>query len=371
MLYISYNTQPGWAQMVPVRDLLTEHNEVMGAPGRGIVPRIEDSLEFVGKMFDTNPNFCKANPQVVDRIKRMKEQNRNYLAHEYFNRDWLPMSFTAMADWLEPAKLNFACSTHYTEQIEAINLSAEQLAFLQGVTDPMFKETVRDFMVNQQFRRDYWVRGARELSPLERAEGLREQRVLLVTPRADVSLKINTASGEASLHDAVYLPILDYLADHKVRSIGQIEKAMAEHGLQFAQVVQAVFVLVGVNTLQAVQDDAVISRARKQTDKLNLRICTLARGRTDINYLASPVTGGASQVNRINQLFLLARGLGRKTPADWALYAADVLFSQGQRILKGGVMIEPRDEVVDELTAQALVFADKQLPILKAMGVVS
>ncbi len=34
-LYISYNTQPGWAAMVPMRDLLTEHSEVMGVPGRG------------------------------------------------------------------------------------------------------------------------------------------------------------------------------------------------------------------------------------------------------------------------------------------------------------------------------------------------
>jgi hypothetical protein len=35
------------------------------------------------------------------------------------------------------------------------------------IPDTMFRQTVRDFMVNQQFRKDYWVKGARHLSLLE------------------------------------------------------------------------------------------------------------------------------------------------------------------------------------------------------------
>ena len=59
VLYISYNTQPGWAAMVPMRDLLTEHAEVMGASGAGIVPRIDAALGFVDKLFATNPAYAK------------------------------------------------------------------------------------------------------------------------------------------------------------------------------------------------------------------------------------------------------------------------------------------------------------------------
>jgi SAM-dependent methyltransferase len=33
VLYVSYNTRPGWAAMVPMRHLLTEHVEALGAPG--------------------------------------------------------------------------------------------------------------------------------------------------------------------------------------------------------------------------------------------------------------------------------------------------------------------------------------------------
>lgn len=196
VLYISYNTQPGWAAMVPMRDLLTEHSEVMGVPGQGIVPRIDAAIDFAEKLLATNPSYLKANPVVAERLKGIKAHNRNYLAHEYFNRDWLPMPFSRMAQWLEPAKINYACSAHYHDHIDAINLSAEQQTLFKEIPDAMFRETVRDFMVNQQFRRDYWVKGPRKLNPLEQAEAFRVQKVTLVTHRPDVSLKVAGALGQ-------------------------------------------------------------------------------------------------------------------------------------------------------------------------------
>ncbi len=213
VLYISYNTLPGWAAFAPMRHLMTEHAEVIGAEGRGIVSRINDAIEFADKLLATNPIFSRANPQVAERIKKLKDQNRHYLAHEYFNRDWHPMHFATMAEWLEPAKVQFACSAHYLDQIEALNLTADQQAFLKDIPDAMFRQSVRDFMVNQQFRKDYWVKGARRLGGLEQLEALRAERLILTTPRADVSLKINGALGEASMSEAVYNPILDAMAD--------------------------------------------------------------------------------------------------------------------------------------------------------------
>lgn len=369
VLYISYNTQPGWAAMVPMRDLLTEHSEVMGVAGQGIVSRIDGALEFAEKLFATNPTYAKANPLVAERLKGIKAQNRNYLAHEYFNRDWLPMPFSRMAQWLAPAKINYACSAHYLDHIDAVNLSVEQQALLKEIPDAMFRETVRDFMVNQQFRRDYWVKGARKLNPLEQAEALRAQKVILVQPRADVSLKVTGALGEASMQEAVYAPILDALADHKPKTLGQIEQAVKDKGVAFAQVAQAAMILTGAGHLAAVQDDAVISKAKKHTDKLNVHLIDKARGSSDISYLASPVTGGGVTVGRFQQLFLLAMSQGKKQPAEWAQVVWQILAAQGQKIVKEGKTLESAEENIAELTLQATTFAEKQLPILKALQV--
>ncbi|MDP1558230.1 MAG: class I SAM-dependent methyltransferase [Nitrosomonas sp.] len=369
VLYLSYNTQPGWAAMVPMRDLLTEHSETMGAPGQGIVSRIDAALAFSEKLLATNPTYARANPQVADRLKKIKEQNRNYLAHEYFNRDWLPMPFVRMAEWLSPTKLNYACSAHYLDHVVAVNLTAEQQTLLKEIPDAMFRETVLDFMVNQQFRRDYWTKGVRRLNAMEQAEALRVQRVVLVQPRTDVSLKVIGNLGEAMLQETIYNPILDLLADHQPRTLGQVEQALATQGISFAQVLQAAMVLTGSGALQAVQDDATTSRAKEQTDKLNTFLIGKARGSGDISYLSSPVTGGGVTVGRFQQLFLLAISQGKTQPTEWAQFIWQILIAQNQKIVKEGRTLETPDENLAELAALAQTFAEKQLPILKALQI--
>jgi SAM-dependent methyltransferase len=369
VLYISYNTLPGWASFAPMRHLMTEHAEVLGAEGKGIVSRIDGAIDFAEKLLATNPIFSRANPLVGERLSKMKEHSRHYLAHEYFNRDWHPMHFATMAKWLEPAKLQFACSANYLDHIDAVNLTADQQAFLKEIPDPMFRETTRDFMVNQQFRKDYWVKGARKLSLLEQAEAWRTQRVLLISPRADVSLKVNGSLGEANMTEAVYAPILDLLADHKTRSLSQIEQAVKEKGITFAQIIQASLVLGGGGHLALVQDEHSIPKAKKQTDKLNAHLYQKARGSNDVGFLASPVTGGGVAVNRFQQLFLLSLAQGKKQPSEWAHATWQILAAQGQKLLKEGKTLETEQENLAELTAQAQTFADKQLPILKALQI--
>ena len=371
VVYISYNTQPGWAAMVPMRDLLTEHAQVLGADGAGIVSRIDNALAFVDQLLAANPTYARANPQVAERVKKIKDQNRHYLAHEYFNRDWKPMAFEEMARWLEPAKVQWACSANYLDAIDTVNLSAEQQTLLASIPDPMFRQTTRDFCVNQQFRKDYWVKGSRTLTALEQGEALRTLRVILVQPRADVSLKVTGSLGEAKLQEAVYNPILDALADYKIKSLAQIEQDLKANGqtLSFGQILQAVMILSATGAIFPVQDDAAISKTRKVADTLNLHLMNKARANKELSYLASPVTGGGIAVPRFHQLFVLARCQGHKQPEDWAKFVWGVLAMQGQRLVKEGKALETEAENVAELTAQAQEFASKQLPILKALQI--
>lgn len=368
VLYVSYNTQPGWAAMAPMRDLLAQHAEVMGTDGAGILSRVESALGFADQLMAANPLYARANPQVADRLKHIRGQNRQYVAHEYFNRIWQPMSFAHMSAWMEPAKLSWACSANYLDAIDLVNLTAEQQKLLADIPDPTFRQSVRDFCVNQQFRKDYWVKGARRLSPLEQAERLRAERVMLVRPRANVKLKANGALGEATLQEAVYGPILDQLAEHKPLSLGELEQAL-KPGINFAQILQAVMILTATGVLMPVQADDAIREARKRSDRLNSYIIARARGSADLAHLASPVTGGGVSVGRFPQLFLLARAQGHKQPADWAQFVWSTISMQGQRLIKEGKMIESAEENIAELTAQAEAFQVRTLPIFKTLKI--
>ncbi|MFP5392512.1 MAG: class I SAM-dependent methyltransferase [Gammaproteobacteria bacterium] len=262
VLYISYNTEPGWAAMVPMRRLLTTHSAVMSPPGVSTVDKVNSALEFADRLLATHPLYAKVNPQVAERIRAIKTQNRHYVAHEYFNQDWLPMAFSDMAEWLAPAKLNFACSSHLLEHIDSINLTAPQREFLATLPDRMLRESVRDFICNQTFRRDYWVRGARRMGTVEAMEAVRKLRVLLLTPRSSVELKTKGALGLANMSEAVYTPILNLLADYKPRTVGQLEQQLADQGLTHGQVLEAFQILAGNGNLATVQDEKAIARAR-------------------------------------------------------------------------------------------------------------
>ena len=112
-------------------------------------------MAFASRLMATQPAYAAVNPQVAEHFKRIENKSRDYLAHEYFNLDWVPMSFSKVAQWLTPAKLDFACSAKMLDHFEMLNLSEEQQALLDEIPDRLFRETVKNFCTNQQFRMDY------------------------------------------------------------------------------------------------------------------------------------------------------------------------------------------------------------------------
>jgi len=370
VLYISYNTLPGWSAFAPMRHLMAEHAQTMGSPGMGTVSRVDGAIGFADKLLATNPAFGRAYPQVAERLNGLKEQNRHYLAHEYFNRDWQPMHFASMAQWLAPAKLGFACSAHYLDHVDTINLRAEQLAFLETIPDSMFRESVRDFMVNQQFRRDYWVKGPRKLPNQEALDTLHAHQVVLVSHRPDIALKVKGALGPATLTEKVYAPVLDLLSDHQPRTLAQISAELGGGPKRFSQIQEVAVILTGAGHLAGVQADVAIRNARSHTDRLNASLLRHARSSADIKHLASPVTGGGVSVGRFAQLFLAARQQGLQQPAEWAASAWETLQRQNHKVIKDDKVLETADENLAELMTSATRFAEKQLPILLALQVV-
>lgn len=370
VLYISYNTQPGWAQMLPMRDLLAEHAAEMGAHGGDMLQRVDAALDFAERLLGTGALYGRVNPQIAERLKAMKAQNRQYLAHEYFNREWCPMPFARMAQWLEPAKLTFAAPAGFLDQVDLLNLNPAQQALLAELPAGNFRQTVRDFMVNQQFRRDYWVRGARRLSGPEQAERLRRRHVVLLGAPQDVIYKVSGALGEAALSEAVYAPLLACLADRQPRTIGELEKTLHARGVSSAQLLQAVCVLIAKGDLAPAQHHSDV--ARSGASGLNGRILDLARGSAEISHLASPVTGGGVHVDRFQQLFLLAQRVEVRhlSAAELAAFAWKWLAEQNQRLLRDGQPLLGEADNLAELTRLAEAFVERRLPVLKALNVV-
>lgn len=371
LVYMSYNTLPGWAHFAPMRHLIAQHASRLSGPGEGMVSRIDSALAFAEGLLGHNPAYLQVNPAVGQRFEQLKGNDRHYLAHEYFNRDWRPMYFSEVSDMLSEAKLSYACSAHYLDHVQAINLSPGQADFLAAIPDRQLAETARDFMVNQQFRRDYWIKGPRVLSAIDRRAMLREERVALISARENIKLSASGARGEVTLREEVYSPILDMLSDHQPRSLGELERGLQSQGVALDQIIEAALILAGQGNLTSVQGDEAAEACRENTRNLNRALINRAHHSGDIAVLASPLTGGGLPVARFSQLFVEVVQSGIASVDDLALHVWRILKGQGQVIVKNGQPLEGEAANVAELKGMAEEFLAKQLPILRAMEVVS
>jgi hypothetical protein len=182
-------------------------------------------------------------------------------------------------------------------------------------------------------------------------------------------MKVTVAHGEAALHEEIFRPIINELArrDCAPKSFGDLMRALPTFPLPV--LVTACAVLVGAGHAAPCQAESTVSRVRETCKALNSRLIERARTREDVNYLASPVTGGGVAVGRFQQLFLLSRRGGCDQPDDWARFTWQLLSDQGQNLFKEGKALETPEENVAELTSLARSFAEQRLPILKAAEV--
>jgi len=133
VLYLSYNALPGWAPMLPLRDLLMR--SVQAAPAAmPLAERIEHALRDVAMRLARDPSFEEAHPGIEAELRTIRGKRTAYLAHELFNRDWAPMHPGEVAAVLRAAGLRFAA------------FAGDPGEGAAGPTDG-------------RFRREYWVMG--------------------------------------------------------------------------------------------------------------------------------------------------------------------------------------------------------------------
>jgi SAM-dependent methyltransferase len=368
LLYISYNCFPGWVSAYPLRHLFALHDRCASGPFDP-AKRIDAALKFSETLLAADPLFARATVGLDKRLAEIANQNRDYLGHEFFNRDWNCMYFMDMVDTLAEAKLDFATTAEPLDVVDTINLTAEGIAFLNSIEHPVMREQIRDYFVNRQFRKDLYLRGVRRLSAAEQCENMLATRLVLERAVKAIPMKTNGPYGEAALQEDIFRPLLDELAtrDYAPKSFKDLLRALPAFSL--SQMMMAGAVLVGAGHAAPCQAESAVPRARENCDALNKHLLDRARNRDDIGHLASPITGAGIVVDRLQQLFLTARNGGYDKPSEWAHFAWKLLIEQGRQLIKEGKPLETPDENLAELMARASTFLADRLPILRALGI--
>lgn len=379
-LYISYNANPGWAAFRPARDLMKFYLDTQEAQGKGIPNKVADTFDFMEKLLAAEPRYLKQNPEITSLIKTFKGRGSAYVAHEFLNDSWEPVNFADMARTFAEARLAYACPADPGRFLSSLGLAEEQRAFLNSIQDPVLQETVRDFLLNTQFRKDYWLKGASHIGAHSRNVLLREENFILLTPADALSRDIKTSLGNMGLSEASHQVVTQILGDGKPHSLAELEQAASdlasrpdapanaarENLYSLAQVMCA---LIDAGLAAPVQKKEKQIKASQTSDRLNAYLETLAIDKGDVRYLGSPVLGGGIAVNRLDMLFLLALRHGAKNSQDMASFALQCLTGAAQHILENGAPITDHASALEHLTKQADNFIRTQLPVLKNLMV--
>lgn len=369
VLYISYNCTPGWSAAMPIRHLMTLHERYASRKDGPLERRVEDALAFSKKVAESGAIYFRENKHAADRLDYLSKMNRRYLAHEYFNSNWDPMPFTDVAAMFEEAKMSFAASGNLMDHLDVVNLGAEAQKTLSNIAHVILRESVRDFFVNTQFRKDIYIKGPRPLAKTAIEDRFRTKRFVLMRTPEKIPLKIRGALGEASLEPVLYKAVIDALAENDLAgcTLGKLETVPQLSAFGFKRILEAAFVLCAAGHAHPAQEDDEIQRALPKTQALNRHLVERSRYNGEITVLSSPVIGGGVTVGRFEQLFLGSYQRGLASPEQWATEAWDTLKKEGQRLIKDGKALDTPQENQAELLEKATAFARDELPVLKAL----
>ncbi len=356
VFYLSYNCHPGWAASVPIHRLFAD--VAAGAPQEPIDFRIDQSFKVFKLLNAIGARCLEANPGVVERFLQMEELPRNYLAHEFLNANWTIFHSADVSRDLARAKLEFVASAHIADHLDPLNLTDRQQHLLNQVRDPARKESLRDLIVNQSFRRDIYVKG-QSRSAMSPAERWRDLRFALSARAKDVPLKLKGTLAEATLTPETYGVLLERL-DAGPATVRELLEEPKIAALGLANLRQHLLALVAQRTCQIALPEAGEDARKSRTDAFNSAVTAYAREGSDYGCLASPVTGAGVAVDRTGQLALLARREGAQDPLAfiWS-------FLKDEKISTPDGPERRLAALKDQLAA----FAEKTLPVLERLRI--
>ena len=316
-VFMSYNVLPGWNAEKPLRDLLYLHTEQAGAPDAPTPARIAQALRFAQSLRRHGSAFFTENTRASQALDDMLRQEPGSLAHEYFNQSWCLSYFADVAQQLQAARLNFACSVHLSDVAGEVRDRLAGASFLDASLGTSLCETAADFVLNRRFRRDVFTRGSLRLTPAQRLAALDEVKLVLARPVADVPMFLSTPYGKMALDESRLRPLLEQLAAAtQPLTLAALRADTAETGWAVDDLVLNLSRLIARRDICPVFEDDVQRVRDSRAPAFNEAIAQRSLADGTLRCLASPVSGNGIDTSAIERLFWLAWQGGARSAAE-------------------------------------------------------
>jgi SAM-dependent methyltransferase len=163
LFYVSYNAMPGWSGVEPLRQLLL--SPLGGSPDAPTMERAKLGLHFAQTMANAGAEYFARNPSSNDMLATMTKVGLPYVVHEYLHDHWSPMYFARVAWEMAEHDLHFAGVVPLHQNFRDTAVSEKLEKVFADATDRLTFESLKDFAINEFFRRDVYVKGKTSRSP--------------------------------------------------------------------------------------------------------------------------------------------------------------------------------------------------------------
>jgi SAM-dependent methyltransferase len=363
VLYVSYNAAPGWMPRAPLQRLIFEYAKRHPAGPRATTA---DALRFAKTIKDAGALYFQANPQVGAFIEAMEGKDLTYLVHENLNESWSALYHADVVTDFSPTRLSYACAAHIADDIDETSIPITTHNVLTSISDGVWRETVKDFLVGRSFRRDIFVRGPVQLTPFERTEEL-DRVLVLIVPRSAATANIQTAMGEVKGRADLYSAILDRLAEGRVR-LSQLVAQIAGPDNTAAAVIQAVGLLIHSGQVKMVHPDTETDR--EPARRLNAALAREMAAGKSVRVLAAPMVGTGVPADLCDFGLVAAREQGLRLDAETiARTTWKMIENTSIRPVRDGKLHRHESEALAYLRDASERLLAEKVGLLKTLGI--
>ncbi|HZF33782.1 MAG TPA: class I SAM-dependent methyltransferase [Candidatus Angelobacter sp.] len=369
LVYNSYNCLPGWSNVAPLQRLMTE---LSPSDAPDTAARVGPALDAIKELRDLKIAYFAANPGASQFVDRVSGQPKSYLVHEYFNRDWTLFYSADVARELQAAKLTYVGSATLIENHRSVLMGQQAAALLAKQPTRERQELLKDFVINQRFRRDVFAKSIPNLPAAEANRELERVAIGLYKPPTDIAFQIKSPAGEFKFDNQVVRAVVANLADGPL-TFAELPERPALKGSPKAEIVKAAHTLLAAGQAivfaSADRRQALPADARRFNlpTALNRALATGAWEHPQRATLASPVAGTGYSLNQIDRALLAAIvEHGMERAFDTA--AADVQ-QRGLTFTKDGKKLEGADANRAELRERFERFVERSMPLLRRLGI--
>ena len=161
LLHVSYNALPGWAPIEPLRQLIAGRASLGDGDS---LARARAGLDLAKQLAGQGAEYFTSNPAAQAMLAKMEKLGLAYIAHEYLHAHWVPMYFAQVAAEMAAVGLYFVGQLPPYLNYRDLAIPPPLAETFRAIDDRVAFESLKDFALNEYFRRDVFIKGRAQRS---------------------------------------------------------------------------------------------------------------------------------------------------------------------------------------------------------------